>query len=82
MRRRVSHGQLMCLTASWIDGLSRYRRLGLTAFRNVLALKPTVYKSLLKLVEFELSQGRYRRHKKQFRSLLRSGMVVIDQLSF
>ncbi|KAF8486067.1 hypothetical protein DFH94DRAFT_622360 [Russula ochroleuca] len=56
--------------------------LGLTAFRNVFARKPTVYRSLLKLLDFELSPGRYRRHKKQFRSLVRSGMVVIDQLSF
>ncbi|KAH9994815.1 hypothetical protein BJV77DRAFT_943287 [Russula vinacea] len=38
--------------------------------------------SLLKLLDFELSPGRYRRHKKQFRGLVRSGMVVIDQLSF
>ena len=57
-------------------------RLGLTAFRVVLVRKPTVYKSLLKLLDFELSQGRYRRHKKQFRSLVRNGAVVIDQLSF
>ncbi|KAI0254936.1 hypothetical protein BJV78DRAFT_1120365 [Lactifluus subvellereus] len=56
--------------------------LGLTAFRIVLARKPTVYKSLLKLLDFELSQGRYRRHKKQFRGLVRNGAVVIDQLSF
>ncbi|KAI0280788.1 hypothetical protein BGY98DRAFT_914087 [Russula aff. rugulosa BPL654] len=56
--------------------------LGLSAFRKVLMRKSTVYKPLLKLLDFELSQWRYRRHKKQFRSLVRSGMVVIDQLSF
>lgn len=44
--------------------------------------KSTVYKSLLRLLDLELSQGRYRRPKKQFRGLVRSGMVVIDQLSF
>jgi hypothetical protein len=48
----------------------------------VLARKPTVYKSLLKLLDFDLSQMRYRRHKKQFRGLVRSSMVMIDQLSF
>jgi hypothetical protein len=52
------------------------------AFRIVLARKSTVYKSLLKLLDFELSQGRYRRHKKQFRGLVRTGMIVIHQLSF
>ena len=57
-------------------------RLGLSAFRKVLMRKSTVYKPLLKLLDFELSQWRYRRHKKQFRSLVRSGMVVIGQLSF
>ncbi|KAH9037787.1 hypothetical protein EDB84DRAFT_1267884 [Lactarius hengduanensis] len=56
--------------------------LGLTAFRIVLARKSTAYKPLLKLLDFELSQGRLRRHKKQFRVLVNSGMVVIDQLSF
>jgi len=56
--------------------------LGLTAFRIVLARKSTAYKSLLKLLDLELSQGRYRGHKKRFRGLLRSGMIVIDQLSF
>ena len=52
------------------------------AFRNVFARKPTVYRPLLKLLDFELSPGRYRRHKKRFRGLVQSGMVVIDQLSF
>jgi len=56
--------------------------LGLTSFRIVLARKSTAYKSLLKLLDLELSQGRYRGHKKRFRGLLRSGMIVIDQLSF
>lgn len=40
------------------------------------------YRPLLKLLDFELSQGRLRRHKKQFRALVNSGMEVIDQLSF
>ena len=57
-------------------------RLGLTAFRIVLARKSAVYKTLLRLLDFELSQGRLRRHKKQFRVLVNSGMVVIEQLSF
>jgi len=56
--------------------------LGLTAFRIVLARKSTAYKTLIKLLDFELSQGRLRRHKKQFRVLVNSGLVVIDQLSF
>lgn len=56
--------------------------LGLTAFRLVLARKTAAYKTLLKLLDFELSQGRLRRHKKQLRALVNSGMVVIDQLSF
>ena len=58
------------------------RRLGLTAFRKVFMRKLTVYKSLLKLLDFDLSQGRYRQPKRKFRGLVRSGMVVIDQLSF
>lgn len=66
----------------WFDGLSWWGRLGLTAFRIVLARKSTVYKSLLKLLDFELSQGRYRRHKKQFRGVVGRSMIVIHQLSF
>jgi hypothetical protein len=67
----------------YFDGLNFGKcRLGLTAFRKVLTRKSTVYKSLLRLLDFELSQGRYRRPKRQFRGLVRSGMVVIDQLSF
>jgi hypothetical protein len=62
--------------------LKQHPRLGLTAFRIVLARKTAAYKTLLKLLDFELSQGRLRRHKKQFRALVNSGMVVIDQLSF
>lgn len=62
--------------------LKAHHRLGLTAFRIVLARKSAVYKTLLRLLDFELSQGRLRRHKKQFRVLVNSGMVVIDQLSF
>ena len=64
------------------DGLKQHPRLGLTAFRIVLGRKPTTYKTLLKLLDFELSQGRLRRHREQFRVLVESGMVVIDQLSF
>ena len=78
-----------CITWS-VDGLSRDSnrcieaafQLGLTAFRIILARKSAVYKTLLKLLDFELSQGRLRRHKKQFRVLVNSGMVVIEQLSF
>ncbi len=72
----------------WLDrdsktgALKQQPRLGLTAFRIVLARKSTAYKPLLKLLDFELSQGRLRRHKKQFRVLVNSGIVVIDQLSF
>lgn len=64
------------------SALKPHPRLGLTAFRIVLARKSAVYKTLLRLLDFELSQGRLRRHKKQFRVLVNSGMVVIDQLSF
>ena len=69
-----------CFSGSSV--LTCYGRLGLTAFRVVLARKSTVYKSLLKLLDCELSQGRYRGHKKRFRGLVRSGMIVVDQLSF
>jgi len=77
----VLHGQSRLL-ALWTDGLSKLSRLGLTAFRMVLARKSTAYKSLLKLLDLELSQGRHRRYKKQFRGLVRSGLEMIDQLSF
>jgi hypothetical protein len=60
--------------------LKQHLRFGLTAFRIVLARKTAAYKTLLKLLDIELSQGRLRRHK-QFRVLVNSGTVVIDQLS-